>query len=400
MQALLGWDADSETQVGPDPRGLGASSPIACDRDIWNERVSLFPQDKEGYDALVSKGRRFSESCLNMTGNDLFLHMDTVSVARDFDAIRVALGEQKLNFLGYSYGSELGVQYAELFPDRVGRMVLDGLVDHFQPEVSALMSMSITYDASLRRFFEWCENDQECALHGRNVSQIWTEILDQADKGNLTVPGCDNVKCFITVTAEDVISRVQDFMAFKYLASGLSGGPTTWKDLGAFLKNASEGDPSAFAVYLLGPEYSAAVASSSYGFRAVGCLDFLHSSRNVQDLKNRQRMLETFAPLTRGLGEMWDWSSSCLGWPTPLKNPPHFASVRGAPPILLVQSLYYPECSYEWAVGLKGQVQNSALITGLGDGHTSYMLGGQTSKAMDVFLIDGILPIDGSTYED
>ena len=89
--------------VGLDPRGVGLSTPVKCDPEIWNEGGSLFPKDQAAYDAMVAHNKAFGESCLENTG-PLLAHLDTVSVARDLDAIRAALGDEKLNYLGLSYG--------------------------------------------------------------------------------------------------------------------------------------------------------------------------------------------------------------------------------------------------------------------------------------------------------
>lgn len=87
-----------------DPRGVGLSTPIVCDENIWAERVTYFPQTREEYDAMVAHNKRFGESCLELTG-DLLGFMDTISVAKDMEAVRVALGED-LNYLGLSYGTQ------------------------------------------------------------------------------------------------------------------------------------------------------------------------------------------------------------------------------------------------------------------------------------------------------
>lgn len=99
--------------IGLDPRGVGLSSRIQCDPDIFNERVSVFPSDQASFTKMVKKQRALGESCLSLTG-PLLGHIDSVSVARDVEAVREALGDEKLNFLGLSYGSLLGATYAEL----------------------------------------------------------------------------------------------------------------------------------------------------------------------------------------------------------------------------------------------------------------------------------------------
>ncbi|KAF3042318.1 hypothetical protein E8E12_000768 [Didymella heteroderae] len=104
--------------VGLDPRGVGLSHQVQCDPAIYAERVSLFPQTGEEFAKLKDKNRRFGESCLNRTGG-VFEHLDTISVGKDHEAVRIALGDEPINFLGLSYGSQLGAQYADLFPNNI-----------------------------------------------------------------------------------------------------------------------------------------------------------------------------------------------------------------------------------------------------------------------------------------
>jgi pimeloyl-ACP methyl ester carboxylesterase len=111
------------------------------------------PKDEDEYNTLVARNKAFSESCRNMTG-PVFDFVDTVSAAKDIEQLRVALNEGKLNFLGQSYGSQLGSRYAELYPQNVGRIVLDGILDHASSTVAALTDESGTYEVTLNKFFE------------------------------------------------------------------------------------------------------------------------------------------------------------------------------------------------------------------------------------------------------
>ena len=115
--------------IGMDPRGVGTSTPIQCDPDVYNQLVSLFPSTEAQFDQLASWARAFGQSCLERTG-PLLGHVDTRSAARDMEALRRALGDGKLNFLGLSYGAHLGSAYAELYPEAHPH---DGARCHRQP---------------------------------------------------------------------------------------------------------------------------------------------------------------------------------------------------------------------------------------------------------------------------
>jgi pimeloyl-ACP methyl ester carboxylesterase len=154
--------------IGMDPHGIGSSTPVKCDLDIWNERVSYFPSTEAEYEAMVSHNKRLGESCLNLTGPLLGL-MDTVSVVRDMEAVRIALDDGPLNFLGISYPSQLGTQYAELYPDSFRTMALDGNLDHSQSEVANAVIESSTYELVFTRFAKWCSETTSCDLYGQDV---------------------------------------------------------------------------------------------------------------------------------------------------------------------------------------------------------------------------------------
>jgi pimeloyl-ACP methyl ester carboxylesterase len=112
--------------VGPDPRGVGLSSPLECDPELWNtaSQPSLFPEDEISYNQLVKSWEVAGRSCAEKSGEKLN-HVDTASVGKDFEAIRLALGGEPMNFIGFSYGTQVGSQYAELYPDRIRAMALD-----------------------------------------------------------------------------------------------------------------------------------------------------------------------------------------------------------------------------------------------------------------------------------
>src|SRR5262249_29590486 len=111
--------------IGIDPRGVGLSSPIRCDPALLNRQVPAFPKSEAEFRQVVERNRALGRSCRRLTG-PLFEHVDTVSAARDLEVLRRALGQGKLNYLGLSYGSQLGSTYAELFPDKIRTLALDG----------------------------------------------------------------------------------------------------------------------------------------------------------------------------------------------------------------------------------------------------------------------------------
>src|SRR5690606_22638035 len=147
--------------VGFDPRGVGRSTPIVCTTDPAELDEFNFgilpgePGSDEWFDAGDAAFRRWGETCLEHTG-PLLGHVDTVSVARDLDMLRAVLGDPELNYLGYSYGSYIGATYAELFPQRTGRMVLDGAVDPSTSEFEVTLAQAIGFERAFRAYLEDC----------------------------------------------------------------------------------------------------------------------------------------------------------------------------------------------------------------------------------------------------
>jgi pimeloyl-ACP methyl ester carboxylesterase len=175
--------------IGMDPRGIGGSTPIKCDPGIWNERISYFPTKEAEYRAMISHNKRLGESCLNLTGPLLGL-MDTVSVARDMEAVLTALDDGPLNFLGISYASQLGTQYAELYPDSFRTMTLDGNLDHSQSEVANAVIEASIYELVFTRFAKWCSETSSCPLHGQDVLAEFGKLVAEASANPIPATGC------------------------------------------------------------------------------------------------------------------------------------------------------------------------------------------------------------------
>lgn len=344
--------------------------------------MSRFPQTEADFDKLVQHNKAVGESCLKLSGN-IVKHVDTTSVARDFEAIRQALGDDKLNFLAFSYGTQIAAQYAELFPQNIGRFVLDGNVDHSGSETYTLVTEVATYESEFDRFAEWCGSSKDCALQGKDVAALFDKLVKRADTTPIPAPDCDGTVCREDVNGEELRFNAQGYLILK---------PYSWPILGLALAQALEGNATILSTPL--PVADQAAANSAlFGERAVGCLDWLHSSHSVSDILYKQQLTASIAPHTQGATQSWDEQVSCIGWPAPIQNSPHQVKIQSSvPPMLMVNALYDPETSYTWAVALKEQIPNAVLLTRNGDGHTSYALGGAAQQVIDAFLVDGKMP--------
>ncbi|RCI17166.1 hypothetical protein L249_3116 [Ophiocordyceps polyrhachis-furcata BCC 54312] len=371
--------------IAPDPRGVGISTPVRCSAGLYNRRTPLYMTGQADLEARIAWNKAFGESCVRMTG-PVIKHVDTVSAAKDLEHIRKALGDEKLNFMGFSYGTQLGSQYAELFPHRVGKMVLDGVLDHSQLDVDGLMTEAISYDDSLKGFFAWCNTTTSCALHGQDASAIFDKLVDEANMEPVPAPGCGG-KCAPDVTGYELIMNAQNDVS----------EPPRWQRLSHSLREALEGNATRLSTQLVRNE-----TSSAFSHTAISCLDSAASTAGGSSLLGRLMAARVLAPHTRGVSETLQIQASCLGWPALAANPPRKLSrdrLARTPPILLVNAFHDPSTSVVWALGVREQMPTAVSIFRDGYGHTSYWDYGETQEAIDSFLIDGRMPADLTVFK-
>lgn len=378
--------------IGLDPRGVGLSTNVKCDPDVYNQRVSFFPTTQDEYEDLVAYNKQVGESCRNLTG-PLIDFVDTISAARDHEEVRLALGGEKASFVGLSYGTQLFSQYAELFPDGIRAMVLDGLLQHSQSEASNLLIESSTYETGLGEFFAWCDGADDCAIPGVDSQQTYLKVLDKAQQAPIPAPGCDDgpqTGCRSTVTEEDV----------RFNAQGLLTRVARWPKLAQSLEEALNGNATLLSQVqslAVGDEYEDSVL---FAGTAIQCQDWSHGSDSLAAVQEKAILGAAFSPLTRGACQTYRIQTSCIGWPAPLTNPERPIKYAGDTKILMVNSNYDPSTSYVWAVGMKAELgDNAVFVTRNGSGHTSWLLGGATSAAETEYLLDLTLPADGTVLD-
>lgn len=384
--------------IGVDPRGVGLSAPIRCDSAIWNERASLFPQTREEYDRLVDKNKRLGKSCFEKTG-ELMNHLDTISVAKDHEAVRVALGEEEFNYLSMSYGTQIGAQYAELFSDKVGALVLDGVLQHSQAESMNILAEGTAYETALGSFLDWASTSSNSILQGQDVRKLWDDMLKNATETPLPAPSCNSpaYDCHMNVTADEIRLNAERFFlsggedAKSWFATVLySSSQNFAEDLST--KNAHEPTEEGYILPVI------FIESSRYIGVTSACQDWAPRLSSFEDMQAKMRIAEVYTPLTKGASQSWAVQASCIGWPAPVTNPPTKLNVNtGADnPILMVSSTRDPSTSYTWAVGMLEEIKSGVLLTRDGEGHTSWGLNGETTKAINRFLLSREVPAQGT----
>jgi pimeloyl-ACP methyl ester carboxylesterase len=376
-----GWTLSPEITrrfdtVGFDPRGIGESTQVLCGLDEVTAPFPDVPKNQAEFDQLAEHNRAVAESCDKHTG-PLARLADTKSVARDMDAIRAALGEAKLTYYGVSYGTLMGQQYAELFPDRVRALVLDSNMDHSVPNAwEFLSSETESAQAEFEQFAAWCDRTASCVLHGENVSAIARKLQDRAATGDLTDP-----------RSGDPITPLS--LATKIRANFY--GPS-FANLAIVLRSLRDGVPP--------QEGGATAKASDIGintvFQSVFCSDWRLPVHNFAELEAYRRAAAAVNPDVKVNPLGWTAVTGCIGWPNRTTNPQHPLSIHGSAPLLMLNSRYDPATPYAWAQTAARQ-SGTTLLTYDGWGHGAYFKNSDcVVKATDAYLISGKLPARGT----
>jgi len=366
--------------IGMDPRGIGLSTPVGCSPAVFNRQASLVPRTRAQFRHLSAWARALGRSCRRRSG-PLLGHVDTASVARDMEALRRALGDGKLNFLGLSYGADLGVAYAERFPRHIRTMALDGILDHALSPVTLFTDNARGYEDALTRFAAWCAQTTGCALHGQDVLAVYDQLVQQADQHPIPAPGCADRPCRRTVSGSDIQLNAYNLLLLKDPIPAL--GEPGWAGLAQALAQAQAGDATAFAAHL-----ATSSRDDPFPGLAVLCLEFAPPVRRYRDLAALTLLGRVLAPHSQGFAEAWSALIGCMNWPEPVADPPHRAHVHGAPPILLVNATHDPSTPYVWAQDVRAQIPGAVLLTRDGDGHTSsWLRRSRTRNATARYLI-------------
>ncbi|NCT92170.1 alpha/beta hydrolase [Cellulomonas sp. APG4] len=374
--------------VGFDPRGVGASSAVDCgDGSVLDDFFLDVPPLEDDADVEAARARvaAFSEGCLAATG-PLLGHVDTVSAARDLDLLRALLGDEQLHYAGFSYGTFLGATYAELFPERVGRMLLDGALDPSISSEQLSVGQAEGFEAALRAYVEDCQAGNGCPLRGstdEGMQQI-ARLVERTAQQPLDTEG--GVPLNATLAVYGIVRTLYNDADWPALTAGLEEALTT--DTGALLL--------AFA-----NDYLSRTADGDYldntmvAFTAINCLDYPSERMDAAALAERTAAIEEVAPT---LGRFFATDVGCDGWAVPSTGERGPIAADGAAPIVVVGTTGDPATPYAWSVSLAEQLSSGVLVTWEGEGHTAYLRSNAcVTDAVDAYLVDGTVPEDGLT---
>ncbi len=371
--------------LGFDPRGVGRSSAVWC---LSDSEYDEFLYGVSGYEigteediaAAREATAEFASKCLENTG-PLLEFVDTVSAAKDMDVLRAVVGQAELNFLGYSYGSFLGTTYATLFPERVGRFVLDGAIDPTVSDFEQTLFQIEAFESALTTFLENCGTFEDCPFSGDVPADIETirQLLLSIENEPLPTMFERDLTIWAAVTG-----LIMTLYSESY-----------WSALSTAFSEALSGVGDEFL--LLADFYNDRTEDGTYGTNlvaanyAIGCLDNSASQSMFTIEKQNASLLEA-API---LGRYWQFGGlRCASWPFPEADKPASYSATGAPTILVIGTTGDPATPYSQAQSLANEILDDGfLMTYNGEGHTIYGDGVMCiDRVVDKFFLTGELP--------
>ena len=374
--------------VGFDTRGVGRSAPITCMTGAQTTRwlnADPTPDTAAEQQSYMTLAARIPSGCLSMSPQ-IARHVGSENTVRDLDILRQALGDERLNWLGYSYGTYLGTLYAEDFPDRVGRFVLDGALDPSLDGMQMSRGQSTGFQTAVTRFAADCAPRPGCPWRGstRSVLTGLNRLLDRLDRQPMPAH------------RGRPLLQAQALTAIFYTLYS----PYAWPSLREALRTAARGDGRALQTLAdysnerLGPNrYGSNMASA---FPAIACWDTTPApGRALLAATARQWSAKAAVP---EMASAMSWGNApCTSWYGHSARTPAPATSTTTSPILVVGTIYDPATPYVWAKALASQLSTATLLTYRGDGHTAY--GGNSrciDTAVDAYLLSGTPPAAGT----
>jgi pimeloyl-ACP methyl ester carboxylesterase len=371
--------------VGFDPRGVQRSSPVECfspddlDASFAAEPDPATPAEIE---AVLAISARMAAGCEDRYGDTLRLY-STHQTARDLDAIRAAVGDDQLTYLGFSYGSLLGAVYAHLFPDAVRAMVLDGAVDATASRIDRSRGQAEGFELAFDNFTEWCrQHPGDCPLAGGARTAVTAALDDARESPAVGDDGREATSGWIFYAVIGALYR-QD----------------SWPLLGAAIDQLAGGDPT--GVFDLADSYLNRSADGTYpnlweANTAVNCADRADPPLTVAQARQLQEQWREELPLFGGpvaLGAL-----GCVHWPAE-PDPYPAGPAAGAPPILVVGTTGDPATPYESTAALADLLGVGMVLTYDGEGHTAYPENPCIAGHVDAYLVDLTVPTAGTVCD-
>ncbi|RDH75844.1 alpha/beta hydrolase [Mycolicibacterium moriokaense] len=371
--------------VGFDPRGVGASTPaVWCNSDADNDRLRADPQvdySPEGVAHIDNETKAFVQRCVEKTGKEFLENVGTANVVKDLDAIRAALGDDKLTYVGFSYGTRIGGAYAEQYPQNVRAMVLDGAIDPNADPIEEDLRQTAAFQQAFDDYAADCAKDPDCPL------------------GTDPAKATDVYKSLVEPLV-DKPAKTQDPRGLGY-SDAIVGtilplySPSIWPRLTDGLNELRVGRGD--MLLRLADLYMQRDADGHYSNAtdvrvAVNCVDQPPETDRAK-LVEKDRKARELAPFL-SYGDFTGYApmDTCAFWPVPPTSQPHKISVQGLPPTLVISTTNDPATPYQAGVDLAKQL-GGTLVTFEGTQHTVAFQGNACiDDIVATYLVDVKVP--------
>jgi pimeloyl-ACP methyl ester carboxylesterase len=368
-----------------DPRGTGESTPAVDCVDTFDEYFGLDspPETPEEKQALIDASQAFNDKCAENSGT-ILPYISTMASAQDINSLRLALGEEKVSFFGFSYGSELGTTWATRFPETVRAIVVDGAVDPNASSVQEGMNQAKGFEGQLATFLKQCSEKTTCAFHnGGKAEAAFDQLVLDIDVTPLEVS-----KDRTPVTQGVLFTAVAQAMYSDYY----------WPQLSEALSEAQSGDGK--GILQLYDDYYQRKDDGTYGneleaFLAISCLD----DPGATSTEEVDSHIEDFIAAAPRLGGNFAYGYSCALWPVEQAAKVNITG-KDAGPIVVVGTTGDAATPLESTRKMAQGLEQGILIVVDANQHTGYGANSCVVKAVDDYLIKLKVPANETTCTD
>ena len=378
-------DADIRNRfdvVSFDPRGVGESSPIIC-HDRLQQLVAVDPDPDTDAEWQQAKdvSQAFAAECRDKYARVL-PHLGTKNVARDMDQIREALGEEKLNYIGYSYGTSIGGVYADMFPDRIRAMVLDGGTDLSLGYEETSLTQMVGFERAFQAYLDDCVAKQCAIARDGGPRKTVEAIIAKSEEAPIPAKSADR-----PAGPGEVQLGIISAMYSK----------TSWNSLTRALEDARNGDGT--GLIRLTDSYLQREGNGGYpnlieANTAVNSVD----EECSKDPDAYRQLGEEFAKTAPTFGRSAATSGLVCAYWAAEADPLDAPKGNGAPPIVVISTTNDPATPYEWGKALSEQLESGVLVTHRGEGHTIYAQGNRCiDDVVNAYLLELTVPAEGTS---
>ena len=376
--------------IGFDPRGVKDSDGVQCLDDAETDEMlsTDIPDTEEGKKKAKEWADKLAKAC-KAKSSDRIQYVDTYSAARDMDVIRAAVESEKLDYLGFSYGTYLGATYAEMYPERTGHLILDGAMDPALTTNEIVAGQAAGFEQAIKDFVTWCQNERgTCPLTG-SVDEGIQQLRDfMTNAGKNPIPTASGRKLNETLASTAILTALYSNETWEYVALGIESA-----------KNNNSADVLLMLADLANEreEDGSFKSNSTFANVAVNCLDHVGVTDKKWLKAEGERLAKKYPTFGPSLGSEED---GCANWPAKPVRYPKEIHAKGSSTIVVIGTTHDPATPYAWAESLNKQLDNSVLLTWEGFGHTAYSRsGGCIEEMVDAYLLEDKVPDDGANCE-